>query len=281
MKTSIKQLVTLLVSTYNWKEALSFTIESALQQTLLPCEIVIADDGSENDTRELVSHYQCVSPIPIKHVWHEDTGFRLTTIRNKAIAASSGEYIIQTDGDIILDKNFIKDHLEVAREDAFVCGSRVLLSRSYTEHIFKLGSFKFSLFKSPWQYGLNSLRSRLLRNFLASRYGQKKINRLRGCNMAFWRNDLLAVNGYNEDLTSWGHEDAELAYRLINAGKKKRFLKMGGVVYHLWHKTASKHNESIHNDAICKARNTGMFWCDNGLSKYLNDEPHKDKLDED
>lgn len=280
MKVSIPQSVTLLISTYNWKEALSFTIESALQQTLLPSEIVIADDGSKNDTRDLVTHYQIKSPIPIKHVWHEDTGFRLTTIRNKAIAASAGEYIIQTDGDIILDKNFIKDHLEVARDGAFVCGSRVLLSRSYTEHIFKLGSFKFSLFKSAWQYGLNSLRSRLLRSFLASRYGQRKINRLRGCNMAFWRNDLMAVNGYNEDLTSWGHEDAELAYRLINAGKKKRFLKMGGVVYHLWHKPATKRNESTHYDAIYKVRKTGMYWCDNGLSKYLNNEPHKDKLDE-
>lgn len=266
---SNKISASLIISTYNWKEALSLCLESALKQTVLPYEIIIADDGSRNDTKELINHYQSISPVAIKHIWHEDQGFRLTTIRNKVILASGGTYIIQIDGDILLDKNFVKDHLEVAKVGAFVCGSRVSLSQKCTDHILSSRNINKARFSGGLGYIFNELRSKIVRSYLASRYGQKEVHRLRGCNMAFWKEDLFAVNGYNEQLTFWGHEDTELAYRLLNYGIKKRFLKMGGVAYHLWHPKASRENEQVHLNVVKEIKHSGRYWCVDGLNKYL------------
>ena len=87
--------------------------------------------------------------------------------------------------------------------------------------------------------------------------------------MAFWRNDLIKVNGYNEDLIQWGHEDGEIAYRLHFAGVKKRALKMGGNVYHLHHKESSKDGEGRHLEELEKVKREHLSWCHNGLDKYL------------
>jgi len=261
--------VSLLISTYNWKEALFLCLNSALAQTVLPSEIIIADDGSKDDTRQLIDELRAISPVPVIHVWHEDLGFRLTMIRNKAIAAASSEYIIQVDGDIILHQHFIKDHLEIAKASTFVCGSRVSLDKKTSEKALVEKKMTWHPFLGGFGYFLNNLRSRLIRQFLASRYGQRKLDRLRGCNMAFWKSDLITVNGYNELLTGWGHEDAELAVRLLNSGVRKRFLKMGGVAYHIWHPDASKSSENEHNLAIIEGKSSKVTWCSQGLSKHL------------
>ena len=95
--------VSLIISTYNWPRALYLCLDSVMQQTVMPSEILIADDGSGMSTRDVVKHFENISPVPVRHIWHEDNGFRLAAIRNKAIAASKGKYIIQIDGDLILN----------------------------------------------------------------------------------------------------------------------------------------------------------------------------------
>ena len=59
---------------------------------------------------------------------------------------------------------------------------------------------------------------------------------VRSCNLAVWREDMLRVNGYNEDIVGWGREDSELALRLMNSGVKKRAAKLAALAYHLWHR---------------------------------------------
>ena len=127
--------VTILVSTYNWPAALELSLRSMFAQTVLPDEIVIADDGSTAETAELITRLKQETNIPIKHVWHEDEGFRRTTILNKAIAQATGDYILQVDGDVILSPYFVQDHLDVARPNTFVCGSRVKLMPELTERM--------------------------------------------------------------------------------------------------------------------------------------------------
>lgn len=264
--------ISLLITTYNWKEALCLTLRSAFAQTRLPLEILIGDDGSTDDTRELIDALRKESPVPLVHIWHEDRGFRLTEIRNKAIAEAKGDYIIQVDGDTILEKHFIEDHAELAEPNCYVCGSRVKIFEENTRQILAGKDYDFGFFKQSAHSMLNSARSKFLRKFLARRYAKGKVARLRGCNMAFWKKDLIEVNGYNEDLTSWGHEDSELAYRLFFAGKEKLFLKMGGVLFHLHHKTSSKSNESAHHAAIEKIKESKLHWCPNGLDKHLRNK---------
>lgn len=261
-------LVSVLISTYNWKEALALCVRSVLRQTVRPAEIVIADDGSRDDTRATIEALRRETDIPIVHVWQEDCGFRKTEILNKAILKVSHPYIVQIDGDVVLERHFIEDHLEVAEKGCFVCGSRVGLKPEMTARFLREGvDFHPPFLQLGLGYALNSLRIGPLRRYLAPRFGQKDLTRLRGCNMAFWREDLLRVNGYNEDLTMWGQEDTEIAYRLIHAGVRKKFLKAGGVEYHLYHTPASRANLDYHNAVLADVIARKLAWCENGIVK--------------
>ena len=102
--------ISLIITTYNWKEALEVALLSAFGQTLLPDEIIVADDGSRAGTGNIVASLAKDAPIPVLHSWQEDKGFRLARSRNRAIAKARGEYIILVDGDVVLEKHFIEDH---------------------------------------------------------------------------------------------------------------------------------------------------------------------------
>lgn len=260
--------VSILVSTYNWPEALELCLRSIFIQTILPYEIVVADDGSTEETSQLIKRLKKETTIPIVHVWQEDKGFRKTMILNKAIAHMKGNYIIQVDGDVFMSRHFISDHLELAEPNYFVCGSRVKLSPKITKKFINSHDKPLHFWDYPIGFMANSFRSYFMRHYLALRYG-KRVDHLRGCNMAFWYNDIIKVNGFNEDLTDWGHEDGEIAFRLHFAGVKKKSLKMGGNVYHLYHKESSRDNEQRHLDKLENIKSNRISWCSNGIDKYL------------
>lgn len=256
----------LMIATYNWPEALDLCLMSVLNQYQLPDEIIIADDGSTNETKELIQRIARQTTVPVVHIWHPDEGFRLSAIRNKAIKAAKYEYLIQIDGDIILNEYFVYDHLKFAARGSFLCGSRVSLSPRKSTSLLAQKDFRLKYTDLPFATVFNSFRSGILSRLLADRYKKNKLYALRGCNMSFWRSDLLRVNGYNQDITGWGSEDFELAIRLINSGIKKRFLKFGGIVYHIYHKENSRDklqkNIRILEETI-KNKNT---WIEHGIS---------------
>ena len=243
----MKIKTSLIIATYNWPEALRLCLKSALNQSVLPNEIIIADDGSQQPTRDLINLFKQESPIPIIHVWQPDNGFRLAQIRNKAIIQSCNEYIIQIDGDIILHKDFIKDHIRFAKKGSFVSGSRVIIKENLSKQLLLSQTFNISIFTKGTDHKLNGIHIPCL-SFLQEKYRNDDILYVRGCNMAFWRKDLLNVNGYNEEMTGWGREDNELATRLINSGIKKRILKFGGIIFHIHHSTRSRSNVNELND---------------------------------
>ncbi|MCB0457872.1 MAG: glycosyltransferase family 2 protein [Flavobacteriaceae bacterium] len=261
MKTS------LLVSTYNWPEALELVFKSVENQTVKPDEFLIADDGSKLETKELIDSYIKKTTIPVVHVWHEDEGFRRSSILNKAIAKANGDYIIQTDGDCIMHKDFIKDHKANAIKNCYLYGSRVSILESYLDTLFSTKKMRFHFFSK----GIKK-RGRTLRiPFLAKLYRPKNTlsDKLRGCNLSFWKQDFIAVNGYNEAMTGWGREDSELIVRMLNKGIKGKRLKFGGIVYHIWHKTASQHNFNKNDEIQKEAIEKKHTWCENGINQYL------------
>src|SRR6187402_301013 len=115
----------LLIATYNWPQALHLVLKSAMAQSVLPDEILIADDGSKEETKELIAQFQKDSPIPIRHFWQEDKGFRKSKILNKSVADSTSQYIIQVDGDCIMHPKFVEDHKNAAEKGVYLYGSRV------------------------------------------------------------------------------------------------------------------------------------------------------------
>ena len=260
----------LIISTYNWPVALGLCLKSILNQTLLPNEILIGDDGSTLETAAVIDNFKKLVSIPVIHVWQEDKGFRLAAIRNKCLAMAKGNYIVQIDGDIILNKRFIEDHITFSKFGFFTSGSRVLLSPQTTQNLFENKSIEVKELSVNNKNFFNGLHSRLLQGLLASNYKNKGKNKyyVKGCNMAFWKKDLMAVNGYNEDFTGWGKEDSEIAIRLINNKIKKRFLKFGGISYHLFHKESAREMEKTNTEMMEQAVIKKLTWASNGLDKY-------------
>tara|TARA_B100000767_G_C19639015_1_gene481694 strand:- start:102 stop:890 length:789 start_codon:yes stop_codon:yes gene_type:complete len=262
MKTS------LVITTYNWPEALEIVILSILKQSVLPNEILIADDGSTKKTKQLIERYSINFKSGIKHIWQKDDGFKKTSILNKSIAKASGDYIIQIDGDIIIHTHFIKDHLEMAKEGFFIHGSRVYLSDTTTHKAIKNSIIKFFIFTPGITNRFNSLHSVLLSKFLSNK--NKNLKGTRGCNFSFWKQDFIKVNGYNEDMIGWGKEDTELSVRLMNSGFKKLKLKCLAICYHLHHKISSKQGTNINNSILSLAIKEKREICINGINKYAN-----------
>lgn len=266
-----KPSVSLLISTYNWPEALELALLSVAKQTIMPDEIVIADDGSKSPTTDLINNMKKILSCPIVHVWHEDSGFRLAEIRNKAIIKASSEYIIQIDGDVILEKHFIQDHLYLAQKGCFVSGSRINTSQELRDKLFSKKVTNISLFTKGIRNRLNGCRCSFLSKYYRFRYKKNNTYYVKGCNMAFWKKDLISVNGYNEDMTGWGKEDSEIAARLISSGIKRQFIKFGGVVYHIYHPFNSRERETINTEILEHAIKAKTTYCKNGLDKYYKE----------
>lgn len=269
MKKDTSFSTTLVITTYNWKEALELVLLSVFKQTILPDEIVIADDGSRADTKELINRMRNISPIPVIHIWQEDKGFRLSKIRNKAIAAATSEYIIQIDGDCVLNKHFIKDHIDMAQKGTFVCGSRTCCSKKFSKEWLVKKQFQWWKFYPVKGSALNRFRLAFLRKYVMVNFPIT----IKGCNMAFWRSDIITVNGYDEDYEGWGYEDHDMAFRLNNLGIKQRTLKMGAVMYHLYHREKNRDllsDEYQHRmQKLAFLREHKVVRTEKGLDKYL------------
>jgi glycosyltransferase involved in cell wall biosynthesis len=262
----------LVISTYNRPDALQLCLESVLRQKQLPAEVVIADDGSGPATRELVLDFQKRAPVPFVHVWQPDEGYQLARIRNRAFAAAKGEYILQIDGDLVLDEHFVLDHLQMSRPGHFVSGTRTMVDATLTDKLLKKEVTANDIIKFREHLGKrhNAVRNGPLRNFsYAWQRSGRNYKYVLGCNMAFWKKDLVKVNGYNESFKGWGKEDNELAVRLQNAGVKLRFIKFGAVVYHLYHKVADLSAVPANEEKLLQTIAQGVTFVPQGMSTYM------------
>lgn len=258
--------ISLIITTFNWKEALELSILSVFKQIHRPIEIIIADDGSDADTRQLIESLQQLSPIPIVHSWQENQGFRLSRSRNKAINIAKGDYIILIDGDIVIEKNFIADHLEAAKKGYFIQGSRVLINDTSTQLALEQKELSPCFTDPGVENRKNCIRSNLLSKLFS--FSSNRLPGIKTCNFAFWKKDAEIVNGFNENFVGWGREDSEFTARLLHSGVKRQNLKFKAVAYHLNHKNNSrKHldeNDKILENTIINT----LTWCENGLNLH-------------
>jgi len=262
--------VAILIATYNWPQALQQTLMSVANQTIQPNEVLIADDGSDERTSKLIQAFKLNHPnLNIIHVWHEDNGFRLAAIRNKSIRMAQSDYIIQIDGDIILDQHFIADHLSLKEKGFFVTGSRLLLGKKITDALLESEKVNFARLRWKGKNFFNTLRIPMFTGLLQNTYKTKGkyLYYVKGCNMAFWKSDLYLVNGYDESFNGWGREDTDISIRLIHAGVKKKFIKFGGVQYHLHHALASRDQLDANDALIEQLKLNQISFCKQGLVK--------------
>ena len=260
---------TLLITTYNRPDALELCLMSVLRQTHLPDEILIADDGSTADTKELIDTYRTKFSIPVIHIWHEDKGFRRTVILNRAFLVAKGDYIIQVDGDLILGRHFIADHINFAKEKCIAKGRRVCLSQKETDRLLKEKSLKASIFLQGTTMREHGIRIPLY-NQLFSPKEKATGDGVGGGNMAYWKADALAINGYNMDIQGWGPEDWEFAQRLVHFGCKQRKLKFGAIQFHLEHNTYPKQPTEDHLRMVEELKKNKNIRCTNGVEQINN-----------
>ena len=266
--TSSSPRISLIVATYNWPRALALVLASVRAQRVLPFELIVADDGSRDDTRELIERERALLPVPLVHVWHEDTGFRLAAIRNKAMAAARGDYVVQIDGDIVLHPEFVHAHTVFAQRGSWVQGSRALCSEALTRRLLDGAPAKLGLLTPGLDNRVNALHAPWLSPFV--RGERTALRRVRGCHMAFWRDDLLRVNGYDEAMEGWGREDSELASRLCHAGLHRRNLKFSAVCYHLWHRQAGTDAVARNHERFLQTVREHRTRCALGIDQHLS-----------
>lgn len=267
----MKKITTSVVlATYNWPEALKQCLLGIARQTVLPDEVVVADDGSREETRRLVDEMRPVLPYKLLYVWQEDEGFRVATICNKAFAKCTGDYIIQIAQDIIMDSHFVEDHIRHAAPGYYISGSRAKLTESFTKKLLENGFGRLSPFTCGVIRKFNAIRIPWLTRF----FYKYKLHKLdRGCNMSFWRKDLYAINGYDGDMVGYGSEDYDLSLRIRALGVKKRCIKFSCIEYHIYHdETPSKNNEELRErNRVLRRKNTsnGIVRVSNGIDQYL------------
>ncbi|QRN41162.1 MAG: glycosyltransferase [Neisseriaceae bacterium] len=265
--------VALIISTYNWPSALALVLKSAIEQTVRANEIIIADDGSTFKTKYLIDSFIKKSPIPIKHVWQQDLGFRLAQSRNNALRVAKSSYIIFIDGDTILHPRFIEDHLYHLEPNTFVVGSRVLLRESNTQKFLEKQFFYFNFLTTKASNKQNAIYSRFLSNKTAKKRRepiQELIFKIRGCNLACFYQDILEVNGFNEDFYGWGREDSEFAFRLLSKGLWIKHIKFNAIQYHLYHPENTNKNLEKNNALLENIQKSDSYQCSNGLTQLIN-----------
>lgn len=261
--------ISLIITTYNWKEALDLVFRSVARQTELPDEVLIADDGSRSDTAEVVERWRQRLQIPVKHIWQEDIGFRAARSRNRAIAAAEGDYVIFVDGDMILNAHFIEDHRRAARPGCFIQGVRLLTQPEMAQRILREGLLDIGFFAPHIKRRRHTIRNWLFSALVLARKrtDQKAI---RSCNMACWRSDLIEVNGFDERMIGWGREDNEIAARLYNIGVKRRNLKFAALTIHIYHRTRHREGKNPNDEYLAETIRSKRTRCSLGLDQHLH-----------
>ncbi|MBI4807440.1 MAG: glycosyltransferase family 2 protein [Nitrosomonadales bacterium] len=234
--------IAVIVTTYNRQDALAAVLEGYLAQSDRAFEVLVADDGSTPDTAGVVKTYQARAPFPITHVWQEDIGFRAAAIRNRALAVTTADYVIFTDGDCIPPVDFVAQQRKLSEPGCFLSGNRLLLSQAFTAQLLKemipVHLWSFGDWLRAYRQGHISRLLPLLRmpDSAFRKVSPRRWQGAKTCNLSAFRADLLNVNGLDESYTGWGQEDSDLVVRLIRAGLINKSARFSAPVLHLWHK---------------------------------------------
>lgn len=266
------------ITTYRQPHALELVLAGYARQDLSPSEVLVADDGSDDETGAVLDRVAASTGLPIVHVWHTDRGFKKTEILNRAIRAATADYLIFTDGDCVPRPDFVATHARLARPGRFLSGGYVRLSRETTESLTVDDVVSGRAFDARWlgSRGTPGLRHRL--RLLRGRALPRLLDAVtptrptwNGMGSSTWRDELVRVNGFDLDLV-YGGLDRELGQRLENAGLQGVQVRHRAVVLHLWHERPYRDEETMrrqreHREAV---RESGATRVSRGIDE-LND----------
>ena len=243
--------ISLIISTYNATEWLEKVLWGYNNQILKNFEMVIADDGSGPETKDLIDRMAKEVFYPIIHVWQEDDGFQKSRILNKALLACNADYIVMSDGDCIPRNDFLQVHEDNKELGYFISGGYFKLPMDISHMITKEDILTGICFDKTWlkDRGLKkSFKNNKLTTTKAKATFLNKITTTNstwnGHNASGWKKDILQANGFDERM-QYGGQDRELGERLINLGLKGKQFRYSAICLHLDHKRGYKNQESI------------------------------------
>lgn len=259
--------ISLVINTFEQPDYLARVLAAVARQTVPPEEVLLADDGSGPATDELFSSWSVRQKFRVARFWQPHEDFRRARILNEAIAAARGDYLVFLDGDTVPHPRFIADHGAAGRSGFFVQGHRALVEQSAAGWFGK-NAFAADRRRAILQHQISGLKNAFRWPF-AVRKIKRHLRGIRGCNLAIWRDDLVSVNGYNEEFAGWGREDSELAARLFNAGRQRLDLRGRALCFHLWHPPASRANLAANDRLLEKTVREKVARCEHGLDRHL------------
>jgi glycosyltransferase involved in cell wall biosynthesis len=271
--------LSLIITTYNRPAALQLVLQGVARQQLgdmrAQVEVLVADDGSRDDTRAIVQTVAADFPFKLDHVWHEDSGFRAGAIRNRAAARAEGRYLVFVDGDCIPAPDFLRRHWQLTEPGWSVAGNRALLSERFTLAA-STGQISELLDWSAVDGWRARRRGDINKIFPLLRLPMGPLRKLRAndwkifrtCNVGIWRKDFECVNGFDEDFQGWGYEDSDLAVRLLRSGCRIKSGRFATMVYHLWHRENDRSQQTENWQRFLKVLESGRVRARSGLDQY-------------
>ena len=261
--------ISVLVTTYKRPGYLRKVLASYLDQTCPPHELVVADDGSGPATRAVVDAFADQAPFRVVHSWQPHLRMpRLSHLRNLGTRAMTGDYIIYTDGDCVASRHFVADHQRLARPGWFVQGKRAWCK--YKVHDAFTGREPFleklrlcatgGLTKPHWLVHLPGIGVE-----------NKTIGHTQSCNMAVFREDVLRINGWNEQFLGFWRQDSEFALRLMRGGVRRRDAIFSAIVYHLEHAKPLVVSDLSRNDRLLERAQVGPVFVTQGLNRPVEE----------
>ena len=273
MQSPLKASV--IISTYNQPEWLDLVLYSYDIQTDRFFEIIVADDGSDENTKRVIDDFQQQSDLSVIHVWQKDEGFQKTKILNKAILASNSEYLIFTDGDCIARKDFVETHLKLRQPNCALSGGYLKLTKSISETLSRDTIEAQKCFDKHWLLAKGQPKSFKLNKLTRSGFKAKLLNLITptkatfdGMNVSCYKADIVAVNGFDERM-KYGGEDREVGERMMNNGVRFKQVRYSTICVHLHHERPYAQNEAqIENKKIrANTRQNKLKWTAFGLNK--------------
>lgn len=264
--------LSVIVTTYNAVRPLELVLCGIARQTRAPDEVLIADDGSGPETARLVESWRARLPVPLRHVWQVDRGFRKGRIANEAAGRAAGDQLIFLDGDAIPHRRFVDDHARLAATGKVLCGRRVRLgpklSPQVDPELVRRGRLE-SLFGPVARSALTGDTARFTLGIrlptLLARCFHPRSRKLMGVNFSLPRSAFARVNGYDERWGNWG-EDRDLELRLRRSGMPFYPLLNRAVVYHLHHETRAMTPAT--RELLAAAERSDRTWCEAGLDAH-------------
>lgn len=240
--------ISVIVPTYNRPSALHLCLRSLAQQSRFPDEVLIADDGSSDETRQTIDRFRDSADCPffLRHVWQEDDGFRKPRILNETVRNASGDYLAFLDGDCLAHRHWLRQHLRNAEPNAILGGKRVDLGQHLSETLLSKGLLLNKLdINLLWNSVMDDTRkaeealvipSPLLRRL--ANLDRISNDGIWGCNFSLPKSLFFAINGCDEDFLDGSIEDNDLGIRVLNGGGKLKSVRFQANVFHLWHKSS-------------------------------------------